>query len=119
MFNEYEKLTSKSGLELNADKTEILVLNKKETESMRISYKRKNFEIQTVKKIKICGLYYCVDLDEEYKENVLEKINKLKYKIKSWIPRHLTMEGKTLIVKTFGLSQIITICKPMISKRLK
>ena len=28
-------------------------------------------------------------------------------KIKSWSQRHLTMEGKSLIVKTFGLSQII------------
>jgi exonuclease III len=107
VFNEYERLTLKSGLELNADKTEILVLNNMKTERMKISYMKKTFDIQTVKKIKICGLYYCVDLEEEYKENVLEKINRLTYKIKTWIPRHLTMEGKTLIVKTFGLSQII------------
>jgi hypothetical protein len=52
-------------------------------------------------------LYYCSDSDEEYQLNVLEKIKKLSYKIKLWSQRHLTMEGKTLIVKTFGLSQII------------
>jgi hypothetical protein len=37
----------------------------------------------------------------------VEKIKKLRYKIKLWSQRHLTMEGNTLIVKTFGLSQII------------
>ncbi len=52
-------------------------------------------------------MYYCSDSDEEYQLNVLEKIKKLSYKIKLWSQRHLTMEGKTLIVKTFGLSQII------------
>ena len=45
--------------------------------------------------------------DEEYKLNVSDKVTKLKYKIKQWTPRHLTLEGKTLIVKTFGLSQLI------------
>jgi hypothetical protein len=44
---------------------------------------------------------------EEYQLNVKEKIDKLCYKIKLWSHRHLTLEGKSLIVKTFGLSQII------------
>jgi hypothetical protein len=52
-------------------------------------------------------LYYCINSDEEYQLNVIEKIKKLSYKIKLWSQRLLTMEGKTLIVKTFGLSQII------------
>jgi hypothetical protein len=52
-------------------------------------------------------LYYCIDSDEEYQLNVIEKIKKLSYKIKLWSQRYLTMKGKTLIVKTFGLSQII------------
>ena len=43
----------------------------------------------------------------EYQLNVHEKIKKLSYKIKLWSNRHLTIEGKVLIVKTFGLSQII------------
>jgi hypothetical protein len=37
----------------------------------------------------------------------MDKIKKLSYKIKLWTPRYLTMEGKILIVKTFGLSQLI------------
>jgi hypothetical protein len=66
-----------------------------------------NIKIKTLQSVKICGLYFCADNDEEYKLNVLEKINKLSYKIKLWTARNLTIEGKTLIVKTFGISQLI------------
>jgi hypothetical protein len=107
VFYEYERLTKRSGLELNADKTEILNLNSKEKDKISFRYNDKSFAINTVEKIKICGLYYCINSDEEYQLNVMEKIKKLSYKIKLWSQRHLTMEGKTLIVKTFGLSQII------------
>jgi exonuclease III len=107
VFNEYQRLTSRSGLELNAEKTEILILNKVEEERIKIEYNEKKFEIKTVGKIKICGLYYCSNNEEEYNLNVNEKIKKLSCKIKAWSHRHLTMEGKNLIVKTFGLSQII------------
>jgi hypothetical protein len=107
VFYEYERLTKRSGLELNAEKTEILNLNSKEKDKISFRYNDKFFAINTVEKIKICGLYYCINSDEEYQLNVIEKIKKLSYKIKLWSQRHLTMEGKTLIVKTFGLSQII------------
>ncbi len=107
VFYEYERLTQRSGLELNADKTEILSLSSKEKDQINFRYNDKSFEISTVEKIKICGLFYCKDLDEEYQLNVSEKIKKLSYKIKLWTHRHLTIEGKALIVKTFGLSQII------------
>ena len=107
VFYEYEKLTKRSGLELNADKTEILNLNSKERDRVQFNYNESSFTIKTVDKIKICGLYYCSNIQEEYQLNVLEKIKKLGLKIKLWTNRHLTMEGKVLIVKTFGLSQII------------
>jgi hypothetical protein len=50
-----------------------------------------NRNINAVEKIKICGLYYCSNEDEEYKLNIVEKIKKLSYKIKLWSQRHLTM----------------------------
>jgi hypothetical protein len=108
VFVEYERLTKKSGLELNADKTEILNLNpNSKTRSYKISYNKCNFEIQPVQKIKICGLVFANDPLEEYNQNVITKINKLEMQIKLWSHRRLTLEGKSLIVKTFGLSQII------------
>jgi hypothetical protein len=82
-------------------------LNKNNGQLKTVQYNGKSFDINTVDKLKICGLYYCNDLDEEYNLNVQDKIRKLSYKIKKWTPRHLTMEGKILIVKTFGLSQLI------------
>jgi hypothetical protein len=107
VFLEYERLTNGSGLELNADKTEILNLNEVGQEKFKVVYKGATFEITLVNSIKICGLYFCTDMNEEYQRNVRDKIDKLSNKIKLWSHRHLTMEGKTLIVKTFGLSQII------------
>jgi exonuclease III len=107
VFMEYEKLTKRSGLELNADKTEILMLNAMNEKILQIKYMDKIFKIMTVNKLKICGLYYCSNMNEEYECNVKEKITKLSNKIRAWSHRHLTMEGKTLIVKTFGLSQMI------------
>jgi hypothetical protein len=107
VFDEYNRLTERSGLELNADKTEILKLNNAEILELKFKYRGRIFNILTVGKLKIRGLYFSSNIDEEYNLNVHEKIRKLTYKIKQWTPRHLTMEGKTLIVKTFGLSQLI------------
>jgi len=107
IFEEYERLTKKSGLELNADKTEILKLNNAHTEEFTIKYNGTEFQIKSVNKIKICGLNFCTSDEAEQQLNVKEKIDKLQSKIKLWSHRHLTMEGKVLIVKTFGLSQLI------------
>jgi exonuclease III len=107
VFMEYEKLTKRSGLELNVDKTEILMLNSMNEKLVQIKYMNEIFKITTVNKLKICGLYFCSNMNEEYDCNVKEKITKLSNKIRAWSHRHLTMEGKTLIVKTFGLSQMI------------
>jgi exonuclease III len=107
VFNEYNRLSERSGLVLNAEKTEILRLNKKQSMNLKVKYSNKVFNIEMVDKLKICGLYYCNDTEEEYELNVKNKIRNLSYKIKKWIPRNLTIEGKILIVKTFGLSQLI------------
>ncbi len=69
---------------MNADKTEILNLNSNEKDIMSFRYNDESFAINTVEKIKICGLYYCSNVDEEYQLNVVEKIKKLSYKIKLW-----------------------------------
>jgi hypothetical protein len=107
IFMEYERLTEKSGLELNADKTEILILDSDKVEKIKVRYMGERFNILTVNSIKICGLYFNTSLEQEYKNNVISKIEKLKNQLKKWSHYHLTLEGKNLIVKTFGLSQLI------------
>ncbi len=107
VFKEYERLTNLSGLELNADKTEILSLHSNEEKLFSFEYNQERYHIRSVRRIKICGLFYCTDEKEEYELNVIEKHNKLKSKIRAWSHRNWTLEGKILIVKTFGLSQLI------------
>jgi exonuclease III len=109
IFNEYEKLTLASGLELNAEKTEILGLGSLENIEIfhEIRYCNATFKIKTVQELKICGIYFSNDKSDEYDHNILSKIEKLEMQLKKWKCRNLTMEGKILIVKTFGLSQII------------
>jgi exonuclease III len=111
IFKEYERLSNKSGLILNADKTEILRLHAPDglgnKLSFEIKYNGSNFMIECVSKLKICGIYYCNNDKDESDLNVAGKIMKLKTQLKKWTARYLTMEGKSLIVKTFGLSQLI------------
>jgi hypothetical protein len=77
IFYEYQRLTNKSGLTLNADKTEILNLTD-ENKTYKVNYERKTFNIVNVTKLKICGIHFCTSKIDEYQLNVLEKIEKLK-----------------------------------------
>ncbi len=106
IFSEYQRLTDKSGLTLNADKTEIMNING-ENKIFYIRYDNRTFCVKTISNLKICGIYYSNKIDEEYKFNVHDKINKLKLNLKKWEVRRLTFEGKSLIIKTFGISQLI------------
>jgi len=109
VFKEYERLTRKSGLELNADKTEILQLGGTvdRHKIYEFEYLDTKYALTSVERIKICGLYFCTDKNEEYEENIMEKVERLESQLKRWMCRNLTLEGKILIVKTYGLSQLI------------
>jgi hypothetical protein len=109
VFTQYERLSKKSGLVLNAEKTEILLLHTNQTRIFRIRYMGKVMDIKPIKEVKICGVWYCNNLDREYNLNIAEKISKMGSILKSWKNRNLTYEGKILITKTFGLSQLIYI----------
>jgi hypothetical protein len=54
------------GLELNADKNEILALNGERSLMYDIKYFEQIFEIKTLRELKICGLWYCKDTEKEY-----------------------------------------------------
>jgi hypothetical protein len=109
IFEEYERLTRLSGLELNAEKTEVLRIGHRREERIEIKFTYLGIEyaINSVDKLKICGIFFCNDKVEEYDLNILEKIERLESQLKRWMCRNLTMEGKILIIKTFGLSQLI------------
>jgi hypothetical protein len=110
VFVEYRKFSEVSGIELNETKTEILMLGKRDpfvTQTVVISNGINIFEVKTLEAIKICGITFSNNCDLAYEHNILDKINKLESKLLAWQFRGLSLGGKILIAKTFGVSQLI------------
>ena len=111
VFNEYSRLTRLSGLELNADKTEIMQLNNSTKlgslpKRFNIRYLAKDYVLETCKETKINGILFQQDVNRMKMANVESIINKMNSVLKKWSMRGLTTLGKILILKTFGISQI-------------
>jgi len=103
-IKEYEEFSKHSGLWLNVDKTEVLnLLGKDDFFYLDSSGKPCN----TMECVTICGRMFAKEYNAEYKANVTDKINKFRSVLNSWKGRSLTIFGRNLIIKTFGLSQLI------------
>ena len=109
IFRDYSLFSELSGIELNIGKTEVLKLNVNSTNSafVPVNIRIMNKVVKTSESIKICGIVFSNSSTVSYQCNVLDKIVKLEKQIIRWLPRYLSLEGKILIVKTFGLSQLI------------
>jgi hypothetical protein len=103
----YNSFSLVSGLYLNVDKTEILRLDRLTNEDINIMVESGNYSIPTVSQLTICGRTFANDDGLEYENNVTNKINKLKMALGCWTGRSLSIFGRCLILKTFGLSQLI------------
>jgi len=104
IFTEYERLSGASGLVLNADKTEILDENE---DQYRIMYINEEHYLQGVKKVKINGITFDKDQRQMVEENYNTLVSKIENMLTGWKARNLSLLGKILIYKTFGLSQVI------------
>ena len=62
---------------------------------------------KSIEAIKLCGITYSDNEELAYEKNISDKIMKLENQIKRGLWRGLSLEGKILITKTFGLSQLI------------
>ena len=119
LFNEYSRLTNLSGLELNANKTEIMpikssnVRNNPGVQTFRINYRAEAHEIKTCQTTKINGILFQQDEERMRDNNVASVIRKTEEQLKKWSRRNLCILGKILIVKTFGVSQIIYLMQSM------
>lgn len=91
---------------LNSDKTEITRLNEQHTLNTTITLQTLG-SIPIKECIKICGIYFPVQNDSSYQQNITNKIEKLCKQLQIWSSRNLSLEGKNLLVKTFGISQLI------------
>ena len=61
----------------------------------------------TNKPIKVFGAHLSYSVIEYIKENFYSKIDKMKTELNLWLSRDLTIYGKSLIVKTLGISQLV------------
>jgi exonuclease III len=111
VFYEYERLTTLSGLQLNADKTEFLRaynnLNLDANRQFDFKYNGIQYHVSACKHITICGIQFANDQQAEYEYNIVRRINAMENQLKRWICRDLTLNGRNMIAKTFGFSQLI------------
>jgi exonuclease III len=109
IFDTYKIFSNLSGIELNVDKTEILRLNNNTIHSDFVPelIPIDSYHIGTKESIKICGITFSNNSLISYEMNVLDKILKMEKLLIMWLQRPLSFEGRSLIVKTFGLSQLI------------
>ena len=105
IFGHYEQLTNLSGLKLNADKTEII--SNKPTNTYRVLYLNETHNVTASDSIKVNGLILSYNSDEMYKLNFGKLYTSMEKQLRSWVNRGLSLLGKILIYKTFGLSQIL------------
>jgi hypothetical protein len=111
VFYEYERLTKFSGLQLNADKTEFLHvnnnLNHNADRHFNFKYNSTDYQVLACKHITICGIRFSNDQQTEYEYNIIRRVNAMENQLKRWICRNLTLNGRNMIAKTFGFSQLI------------
>ena len=98
----YGEFSKYSGLKLNVDKTEILRLNG--FRQMDIDTNGQSIPLSD--HLTICGRAFSNDPAIEYKLNITDKIEKMNSALKTWNRRNLSIFGRNLVLKTFGISQL-------------
>ena len=113
LFKEYERLTNASGLELNANKTELMRMGSSIEKEYNVSYLDSSVVIKSISKVKINGIFFQRNVSDMEKDNIEAICEKIDKQFRTWSKRSLTTLGKILIVKTFGISQIIFLMQCM------
>ena len=100
-FDEYGRLTKLSGLELNADKTEVMRLGANpQQKTYKINYLGQEFEVSSRERIKINGILFHRNQDQMVDENVAAAKARIDSNLAKWSRRGLSTLGKILILKT-------------------
>ncbi|MBM3938792.1 MAG: hypothetical protein FJ333_09110, partial [Sphingomonadales bacterium] len=106
LFKEYERFSRASGLFLNADKTEIVTLGNMAGGVIRVDYCDSEYNIHTANCGKLNGVYISSDGPTEQNKNYDKIKAGLMSQLQVWKGRGLTLLGRILIAKTFGISQL-------------
>ena len=96
-----DKFGPVSGLFINQGKTQCTGLGSKSTENKTVH----GFKI-TPKPLKILGIWFAHDAKMMQDLNVGGKFEKMKSILSSWHTRGLTIQGRILVLKALGLSQL-------------
>jgi hypothetical protein len=104
IFYEYDRLCRASGLQLNADKTEILDISESH---YQIKYYGVEHCLKGSKSVKLNGIYFNKDENRMKDENLTALEDKIDCMLRGWKARQLSLLGKILIYKTFGMSQVL------------
>ena len=107
IFYHYGYLTDLSGLKLNADKTEII--SNSNIKTFNIVYQNQRYELDVNYSMKVNGLTLTYDLPILQSLNFNKLYTAMSDQLRIWSKRNLSILGKILIYKTFGLSQILYI----------
>jgi hypothetical protein len=106
IFDQYNKLSLLSGLTLNADKTEIINSQAADIH-FNVTYNGNNFGLSPLNNLVICGIMFSNNENTEYEYNVLRRISEMETQLKKWLCRNLTLNGRNIVAKTYGMSQLI------------
>ena len=111
LFREIELFGTISGLELNKEKTQVMPLGPNIIDHDIFKERLDNIfnrELQsTIKPVKVLGIYISNSDEDVIEANFKPNIKKLKAILNQWKRRKLSLIGKILILKTFGISQFI------------
>ena len=107
IFDHYQEMSSVSGLNLNAEKTEIIINGNVDESVYNMKYNGKSFNITPCEDMKVNGLQIGFDIEIVRQKNFQKVYAAVEKQLRHWSKRHLTLLGKIQIYKTFGLSQIL------------
>ncbi len=110
IFNEYWKLSTASGLLLNADKTEMFNIHNEQvagTDVHEVTYGLDSYRVAKMDTIKLNGIYFSNDNEHMADMNADNMITKMDRHFAEWSKRSLSILGKAQIIKTFGISQFL------------
>ena len=106
IFNHYQDMTNTSGLNLNADKTEVIT-QRGNHEPMNILYNNLVHNITPCSYMKVNGLQLGFNIEETRNKNFNRVFQAVENQLRAWSKRYLSLLAKILIFKTYGLLQIL------------
>lgn len=108
ILNKINEFSLFSGLTLNENKTKAMWLGDREEGDVF-------FRIKFVSNLKLLGIYFCQSMSiSENKANWESRIESLKRVIGQWKRRDLSIAGKIIILKTFGISPFVYVLQSAI-----